>query len=310
MVIREAHFAENLSHFRFEPTSAEREYAIAVYERLLRFGMILRGRYEIAFGIGSCADKVVNRFERLQRRGSIEFRRGITAVYVVVFVICGIAFGIEFIPKSVEEPIHVVDGKSARERSDRSARSVVFDFCRLYGFAQVYKSLNGARPFAFFIFAERVDFVKIGLVVDKPPARIYVTREIRLIFISTHIYYMVVHNSRFCGSSVFSRTKNVVDRLDRSVSYPLYPVIHRMSDEIQIFLFGTGVVHEREQVGNEFGIGRNVNFDSRFFIVRRSNVFYPFRAESFIYYFNVNVAAARRISAAAVSALSAACDKR
>ena len=272
--------------------------------------MILRGRYEIAFGIGSCADKVVNRFERLQRRGSIEFRRGITAVYVVVFVICGIAFGIEFVPKSVEEPIHVVDGKSARERSDRSARSVVFDFCRLYGFAKVYKSLNGTRPFAFFIFAERVDFVKIGLVVDKPPARIYVTREIRLIVISTHIYYIVVHNSRFCGSSVFSRTKNVVDRLDRSVSYPLYPVIHRMSDKIQIFLFGTGVVHEREQVGNEFGIGRNVDFDSRFFIVRRSNVFYPFRAESFIDYFNVNVAAARRISAAAVSAVSAACDKR
>ena len=269
--------------------------------------MILRRRYEIAFGIGSRADQIINRFERLQRRGSVEFRRGITAVYIVVFIVCGIAFGIEFVPKSVEEPIHIVDGKSARERSDRSARSVVFETRRFYGFAQVYKSLNGTRPFAFFIFAERVDFVKIGLVVDKPPARIYVTREVRLIVISTHIYYILVHNSRFCGSSVFSRSKNVVDRFDRSVSYPLYPVVHRMSDEIQIFLFRAGVVHKRKQVGNKFRIGRNVNFDSRFFIVRRSNVFYPFRAESFIYYFNVNVVAARRISAAA---LSVACDKR
>ena len=278
MIIGHTDFRENFLHFRSEPASAEREHAVPVYERLLRFGVILRRRNEITVRFGSGSDKVVNRFERLQRRGSIEFIRRISTVYVVIFVISRISFGVEFIPKPVEKPVHIVNRKSARKRRNRSAGSVVFDFCRLYGFAQVYKSLNGPRPLALFILAVRIDVIEVRLIVNKTPTRINVARKIGFTVVLSHFDYIAIDRSRRRRRSVFFGRENVVDRLDRPVSYPFDEVIHRMSEEVNIFFFRTGVVHKREHICHKVGIGGNVDFDSRFFIVRRSDVFKPFRA--------------------------------
>ena len=291
MVIGKSDFGKNVSHFGRKPTARKSEYAVAVYERLLRFCVILRPRYGVTVGRRLRIDKIVNRFHCLDSRRRYKFIRRETAVFVVIVIVIVIALGIYLVPQTVEEPVHIVDGKAATERFNGLFRPVVYNPRVVRSRAKIQKPLNGFGPFALDVFAVRFYTIEIILIVNETPTRIDVTRKIMLVADLAHIENSGISDSFVCGRAVLIGRQNVVYRSDKSVTSPFYPVVHLLTDEVHIVFFAAGSIHILQKRGRKIGIGGNVYAYTRFFVISGSDVVEPVAAESCVDYLDVYVVA-------------------